>query len=187
VENSDPQSLPGIIIERPADAKAPWFCVRSHPKREHIAAAHLRNLEGVDVFNPRLRIKKPTRRGVVSFIESLFPNYIFAKFDPEMFLFKVKYSPSVSTIVHFGAKIPTVPDEFIAELRENFGDEEIQDCDRHVQPGDVVVIGEGPFYGLSAKVLKVLTPHKRVEVLLDMLGRTTPLIIDPSSLLLDAS
>jgi hypothetical protein len=40
---------------------------------------------------------------------------------------------------------------------------------------------------MSAKVLKVLTPHKRVEVLLDMLGRTTPLVIDPASLILDST
>jgi transcriptional antiterminator RfaH len=93
----------------------------------------------------------------------------------------------VSTIVHFGNRIPTVPDDFIEELRESFGEAEVQDCERHVEPGDQVVIGEGPFQGMSAKVLKVLTPHKRVEVLLDMLGRTTPLVIDPASLILDST
>jgi transcriptional antiterminator RfaH len=164
-----------------------WFCVRSHPKREHIAAAHLRLLAGVEVFNPRLRIKKPTRRGIVTFIESLFPNYIFARFNAEAMLYKVKYSASVSTIVHFGTRIPTVPEAFISELKENFGDNEIQDCERHVQPGDKVTIGEGPFYGLNATVLKVLTPHQRVEVLLEMLGRTAPVIISPASLVLDSS
>lgn len=174
-----------LIIE--AHAPKPWFCIRSQPKREHIAAAHLRAIEGVDVFNPRLRVKKPTRRGVVTFVEPLFPNYVFAKFDPQQYLYKVKYSPSVSTIVHFGNRIPTVPDDFIEELRESFGEAEVQDCERHVEPGDQVVIGEGPFQGMSAKVLKVLTPHKRVEVLLDMLGRTTPLVIDPASLILDST
>jgi len=89
--------------------------------------------------------------------------------------------------VHFGTRIPTVPEAFIEELRENFGDNEIQDCERHVQPGDQVTIGEGPFYGLSATVLKVLTPHQRVEVLLEMLGRTSPVIINPASLVLDGS
>jgi len=164
-----------------------WFCVRSHPKREHIAAAHLRLLEGVEVFNPRLRIKKPTRRGIVTFIESLFPNYLFARFSAETMLYKVKFSASVSTIVHFGSKIPTVPDAFMEELKQNFGDNEIQDCERHVQPGDQVTIGDGPFYGLNATVLRVLTPHQRVEVLLEMLGRTAPVIISPASLVLDPS
>lgn len=184
VKSSEFQPLPALIE---AHEREPWFCIRSQPKREHIAAAHLKNMEGVEVFNPRLRIKKPTRRGIVTFIEALFPNYLFAKFDPQNFLHKVKYSPSVSTIVHFGNRIPTVPSDFIEELRENFGTEEIQDCERHLEPGDRVMIGEGAFYGLNATVLKVLTPHKRVEVLLDILGRTTPLVVNPASLVLDAA
>lgn len=159
-----------------------WFCVRSHPKREHIAAAHLRALPEVEVFCPRLKIKKATRRGLVTFVESLFPNYLFARFDSKLLLDKVKHSPSVSTIVHFGNKLPMVPDEVILELRSGFPDDEIIDCDRHVEPGDEVVIGEGPFAGMKATVLRVMTPFQRVEVLLEMLGRVTPVIINPGVL-----
>ena len=53
-----------VSVESPALSSMPaWFCVRSQPKREHIAAAHLRNLVEVEVFCPRLRIRKATRRG----------------------------------------------------------------------------------------------------------------------------
>lgn len=156
-----------------------WFCVRSHPKREHIAAAHLRQLSEVEVFNPRLRIKKPTRRGIVTFIESLFPNYLFARFDVFKSLEAVKHSPSVSTVVHFGNRVPLVPDEVIAELQTAFAEGEIQDVEREINPGDEVVIGDGPFAGMKAKVLRVLTPHQRIEVLLEMLGRSTPVIVNP--------
>jgi transcriptional antiterminator RfaH len=162
-----------------------WFCVRSQPKREHIAAAHLRRLEGVEVFNPRLRIKKATRRGVVTFVESLFPNYLFARFDPQTAFNSVRYSPSVSTIVHFGERVAAVPDETIATLREEFGPEELLECERHVSEGDVVTIGEGPFLGMTARVLKVLTPHQRVEVLLEFLGRHTSAIVNPNSLVVE--
>ena len=48
--------------------------------------------------------------------------------------------------------------------------------------GDEVVIGAGPFMGMTAKVLRVMTPHQRVEVLLDMLGRVTPVVISPDVL-----
>src|SRR4051812_40533266 len=87
-----------------------WFCVRSHPKREHIAAAHLGRIDGVEVFSPRLRIKKATRRGPVTFVESLFPNYLFAKFDVRLELQTIRHSPSVSTVVHFGTRLPQIPD-----------------------------------------------------------------------------
>ena len=39
-----------------------WYCVRTQTKREHIAAGHLRELEGVEVFCPRLKYRKATRR-----------------------------------------------------------------------------------------------------------------------------
>lgn len=164
-----------------------WFCVRSQPKREHIAAAHLRMLPEVEVFCPRLRVKKATKRGLVTFIESLFPNYLFAKFDSKLLLDKVKHAPSVSTIVHFGNRLPRVPEEVIAELRAGFPEDEILDCDRHVEEGDEVLIGEGPFSGMKATVLRVMAPYQRVEVLLEMLGRTTPVIVNPALLVVEKS
>lgn len=159
-----------------------WFCIRCHPKREHIAAAHLRKIENVEVFSPRLKIRKATKRGRVLFVESVFPNYVFARFDLHALLNKVKYSPSVSTVVHFGNRIPQIPNEIIAELREHFGEDEVVEVETHVQPGDEVVIGDGPFYGMKAKVLRIMTPNERVEVLLEMLGRVTPVIVDPNFL-----
>lgn len=164
-----------------------WFCVRSHPKREHIAAAHLRMLADVEVFCPRLRIRKATRRGVVTFVECLFPNYLFAKFDSNLLLDKVKHAPSVSTIVHFGSRLPTISDEVITELSSAFPEDEILDCDRHVEVGDDVTIGEGPFMGMKATVLRVMTPYQRVEVLLELLGRTTSVIVNPTLLVLEDS
>lgn len=173
-------------IEAPRTLVDPaWFCVRSHPKREHIAAAHLRMLADIEVFCPRLRIRKATRRGVVTFVECLFPNYLFAKFDAKSLLDKVKHSPSVSTIVHFGNRIPTIPEEVIAELSSAFPENEILDCDRHVEAGDEVTIGEGPLMGMKATVLRVMSPYQRVEVLLNLLGRATPVIVNPSVLVLE--
>lgn len=164
-----------------------WFCVRTQPKREHIAAAHLRTIDGVEVFNPRLKIRKATRRGVVTFVEALFPNYIFARFEPELSFNSVKYAPSVSTIVHFGLRLAAVPDPVIEELKAEFGEAELIEFERHVEAGDVVTIGEGPFMGMTAKVLRVLTPHQRVEVLLEFLGRNTSAVVNPRTLVLEAS
>jgi transcriptional antiterminator RfaH len=162
-----------------------WFCVRSQPKREHIAAAHLRMINDVEVFCPRLRVKKATKRGLVTFVECLFPNYLFARFDSKLLLDKVKHSPSVSTIVHFGNRLPLVPEDVISELRSGFPEDEIIDCDRHVEEGDEVTIGEGPFAGMKATVLRVMTPYQRVEVLLEMLGRVTPVIVNPAVLVVE--
>src|ERR1039458_7771599 len=58
-----------------------WFCIRSQPKHEHIAAAHLKREPGIEVYLPRVRFKRATRRGPVWFTEAFFPNYLFARFD----------------------------------------------------------------------------------------------------------
>src|SRR6478609_11741217 len=94
-----------------------WCCLRSHPKREHIAAAQLNCIPGVEVFNPQLRLERRTRRGRMYCTESLFVNYLFARFVPETTLEKVRYSPSVKTVVQFGDEVATVPEQVIEDLR----------------------------------------------------------------------
>src|SRR5256885_9917179 len=49
----------------PAEATEAWYCARTQPKHEHIAAANLRKRLGLDVFHPRLRLERATRRGAV--------------------------------------------------------------------------------------------------------------------------
>ena len=97
----------------------------------------------------------------------------------------LKKPRSVSTIVHFGNRLPLVPEEVITELRSGFPEDEIIDCDRHVEAGDEVTIGEGPFAGMKATVLRVMTPYQRVEVLLEMLGRVTPVMVNPGVLVVE--
>ena len=55
--------------------------MRTLPKREHIAAAELRQHPDVEVFLPRIRFQRPTRTGPAWVTEALFLNYLFARFD----------------------------------------------------------------------------------------------------------
>ncbi len=41
-----------------------WYCARTKPKHEHIAAANLLKNLGLEVFNPRLRVERATQRGL---------------------------------------------------------------------------------------------------------------------------
>src|SRR5215471_8767372 len=108
------------LAEHYTDGAEPaWFCVRTHLKHEHIAAAHLRLIPGVEAFNPRLRLLRSTRRGRVWMTESLFPNYLFARFALESKLEKVRYTPSVTSVLQFGGEVPTIPDVVIEQLRRD--------------------------------------------------------------------
>lgn len=152
--------------------KLAWFCIRTQLKREHIAASHLVR-EGVEAFLPRIRFKRPTRRGPVWFTEALFPSYLFARFDWREDFRLVMHARGVATIVHFGERWPTVPEDAIRELREALGAEELHVIPNVVEPGDTVEITEGAFKNLLAVVQRVRPAGERVQVLLEFLGRQT--------------
>lgn len=147
-----------------------WFCVRSQIKHEHIAAQHLRKLPGVEVFCPRVRFQRATRRGKVWFTEAMFPNYLFARFELS-FIRAIKAEPGVASVVHFGPHFATVPDEIITDLRERLDESDLKVFPDAVQPGDEVVIAEGSFMGITAVVQRLMPAKDRVRVLLEFLGR----------------
>jgi transcriptional antiterminator RfaH len=148
-----------------------WFCLRSQQKHEKIAAGHLAQIEDVEVFNPRIRFRRSTKHGPVWVTESLFPNYLFARFDWRTSLARVHYAPGVKQIVHFGTKWPTVPDEVIEDLRASLGNEELHVIDTDFQPGDAVQFSGGPLHGLKAVVTQVMPGRERIAVLMNFLGQ----------------
>lgn len=150
-----------------------WFCLRTQPKHEHIAAAHLRDIERIEVFLPRIRFRRGTRRGPVWTTEALFPGYLFARFDWHEHLRRVHYAPGVAGVVHFGQRWPTVPDAVMAELRLLFSEQEVRVLPAEPSVGDRVLISGGVFHGLRAVVTRVMPARARVCVLLDFLGRQT--------------
>ena len=105
--------------------------------------------------------------------ESLFPNYLFVRFDLSSMLNNVRYTPGVSHLVTFSERYPIVPDEVIANLRQEFGDEELKVLADLPSDGDEVVIAEKAFWGMQGKVLRVQPAKQRVQVLMDVLGRAT--------------
>ncbi|MBI5386503.1 MAG: hypothetical protein HZA90_17680 [Verrucomicrobia bacterium] len=165
--------------------RAAWFCVRSQPKHEHIAAAHLRQDADIDVFLPRIRFKRPTRRGQMTFTEALFPSYFFARFDFNLGLGKVHHAHGVRGLVHFGLQYPTIPDEVIADLRATLGDEEIHLVAQEYKPGDSVHIIGGPFHGLEAVVQQVMPGRQRVAVLMEFLGRQSTVVVERGQIVPD--
>jgi transcriptional antiterminator RfaH len=150
-----------------------WFCLRSQPKHEHIAAAHLKKMEGVEVFLPRVRFQRTTRQGLVWVTEALFPNYLFARFEWHQSLRQVQAARGVSGVVHFGARWPVIEAAVIEDLKQAVGTEELHTISAAFQPGDAVEIGEGAMRGLRAVVSRVIPSRERVALLLDFLGRQT--------------
>ncbi|MDB6023537.1 MAG: Transcriptional activator RfaH [Pedosphaera sp.] len=155
-----------------------WYCLRSKQKQEHIAAANLVRMPQLEVFNPRFRSRKVTRRGPAWVTESLFPNYLFVHFPFHKMLDEVRFTRGVSSVVRFGSEYPAVPAEVIAELRKNFPAEDLPLVDGLPRAGETVTITTRAMFGFQGVVLRSLPAKQRVQVLLEMLGQTTMMELD---------
>ncbi len=162
-----------------------WYCARTKPKQEHIAAANVRKRLNLEVFHPQLRIERVTQRGVARVIEPLFPGYIFVRCVIAETLQDIQRTSGISSLVHFGDRIPTVSDVVIGELQECFQADAPLALDDRLAPGDEVVLGDGAFAGMRAFVLRIMPARQRVQVLLDILGGPTPVEVDRGSVVLE--
>lgn len=155
-----------------------WYCIRTKPKHDHIAAANLRRNLGLQVFNPSLRFEKTTRSGIRRVTEPLFPGYIFVRCALEKSFDGIQHANGVATLVHFGTRVPPIADSIIEELQALFPTVEPLSVEDRILPGEEIAVGDGPFSGMRAVVLRVLPARQRVQVLLEILGRPAPLELD---------
>jgi len=147
-----------------------WFCLRTQPKHEKLAAQFLRVHAGLEVFSPVIRFQRATMSGKKWFEEALFPCYIFARFPYWTHYRMAASAMGVTKIVGFGGQPSVVEDAVIAELREFARDNETIEIAPSIEPGDEVTVLDGPFKGLRAVVTRVLPAKERVAVLLELLG-----------------
>ncbi len=169
--------------------EARWYAVRSQLKREKLAAKKLRELEGVEVFLPRIRYQKVTRRGPVWWVEPLFPSYLLVKFQLVEQGRLVGYSPGVSHVLKFGSTSPEVPAVFVEELRTEWAKSEAEGeeltVERVVETGDEVEVAKGAFQGMEGRVVSVRTGDQRVSMLMDFLGQERKIEVEILDLILE--
>jgi transcription antitermination factor NusG len=142
-------------------------------------------MEDVEVFCPRLRLRRVTRRGPVWFVEALFPGYVFARFDPVTAQQEIIHARGVSTIVRFKEYPASVPDEAIEELRAQMDGQECKEIDQSIREGDSVVVSQGMFRGLTTVVTQALPARERVRVLVEFLGQCREVEVSKGDLLPD--
>jgi transcriptional antiterminator RfaH len=167
-----------------------WFCLRCQTKREHIAAGHLRELDGVEVFCPRLRYRKATRRGKIWWVEPMFPGYLLAKFNIHEMERAVTFCQGVRGLVRFGSEIPPVPESFVEAIkheilnRKGAEHDELVTLSPVIQIGDEVEVAYGPLQGMQGTVVSVPSATERVKILIEFLGNPQAVDMDLFSILL---
>lgn len=158
-----------LSSQQPGDA---WFCLRAQPKREHIAAACLRQICEAEVFCPRLRFRKQTSRGPVWFIESMFPGYLFARFNYANCNRLIKQGPGISGFVQFGERLALLPEAIINEIKTQTAGDDVLEINPGLEPGRVVQVARGPFEGLEAVITRLIPARERVEILIEWMSRS---------------
>ena len=159
-----------------------WYTVHTKARQERLAAEHL-DRQHYRSYLPLVRQHR-RRRGVWQQVtEPLFPGYLFVRLDPERDnTAPIRSTRGVIGLVRFGGRIPPVPDGLIEQLLATRTDPDGALSQEHLfQAGDRVEIASGPLAGLHA-IFLAPTGQQRARLLLDLLGRETPVVLSQNQL-----
>lgn len=147
-----------------------WYAIASHANKEDALARQLETRD-FEIFYPRIRVKAVNPRS--RSIRPYFPGYLFVHADiNEVGVSIFKYMLNAKGLITFGDEPSVVPDPLIETLRKRLGDASNPQwaVAETYQPGEPVVIQDGPFSGYEAIFDLRLTGTERVRVLLKMLS-----------------
>jgi len=156
-----------MSVNSPTDQPS-WYCLRSMSKREHIAAASVAKIAGIQVLCPRIRYKKATRRGKILWTEAMFPGYLFARFNFDEQGREVYYTHGVTGFVRFGDCVPEVSSEVITRIENQLkldAQEQIIDVEPLIKLGEEVELAGGAFKGQKGEVIELRPAKERVLIL----------------------
>ncbi len=160
-----------------------WYAVHSKPRQEAVAEQHLQN-QGFITYLPKISVRKQRRGKWVKVVEPLFPRYLFIQCDPDQDnTAPVRSTRGAVGLVRIGTELRPLPDEVIEYLKHAEDEnEKVRQDDRWPhQPGDRVQVLEGPFAGLEG-VYREPVAENRAILLLELLGRETPITVEMKSL-----
>jgi transcriptional antiterminator RfaH len=156
-----------------------WYAINTKSRQEERAESNL-NAWQVETFVPRI---KERRRGLVGgepayAIKTLFPRYIFARFDANRLLHKVSFTRGVQSVVHFGGMPVPVDDEVLAIMRTRTGADGFIRIGEELKPGDRVMIKAGAFENFIGVFERSLAEADRVRILLMTISYQSHVTID---------
>ena len=145
-----------------------WYCIRTKPRMETVAAATLSTLEDVEVFLPRTI--RPPKAKVFS-AKALFHGYLFARFDPVSHIRNVHYARGVGYVVRRKEVPVHVPPQAMIELRLISPDGLLEIPDQPHKVGDKVKVISGLFAGGEGTVTQLVPARERIKILFEILGQ----------------
>jgi transcriptional antiterminator RfaH len=141
-----------------------WYVIRAHHREEARAEANL-SMGKIETFLPWVRAESRSRKPPCR--EPLFPQYLFARFDPDVSLHDVTFTRGVQSLVRFGGQLGTLDDEVIEFFRSRVDEHGVIPIAQELPPGGCVTIRRGPFAELAGVVERGVPSRHRVVVLLN--------------------
>jgi transcriptional antiterminator RfaH len=142
-----------------------WYVIRTHPRQELRVQQNLR-AGGIESFVPMMRAPRTRRARKYTNAAPLFPQYLFGRFDLAPRLHDVCFTRGVHSVVHAGSRPATIDDGFIGLLRSRMDANGLIQVGEPLQPGERVIVADGPFLALAGVVERMLPERERVIVLL---------------------
>lgn len=156
-----------------------WYVAYTHASSENKASDHLRR-QGFEVYLPRTRRWRRHARRREAVLGPLFPRYLFVGFDITQVRWRSIFSTvGVSTLLCNGDVPITVPSNVVEQIRfaEDAGVFDESSTLGGMRPGDQVRVMQGPFTDVIAR-LQSLVSSQRVRILIELLGRQVPTVVD---------
>jgi transcription elongation factor/antiterminator RfaH len=158
-----------MLDPHPLSDLSHWYVVRAHHWQESRVEANLRSGD-IETFLPRVRLPS-RRRAQRRDHEPLFPQYLFARFDPYRSLHDVTFTRGVQSLVLVGGQLAIVDDAIIEFFRSRVDEHGFIPLCSELERGERVTIQEGPFADLTGIVERNLTAQQRIVVLLTSVAR----------------
>ena len=158
-----------------------WYLIHTKIRQERVALDNLER-QGFACFLPLILAEK-LRRGALQVVqEPLFPRYLFIRLGTGLesqSWVPIRSTIGVSRLVTFGQTPAKIEDELIAQLQVKTDSAEVQL--RHFEPGEQVVVTDGPFVGVEA-IYQMADAEGRVMVLLNILSKQVKMSVPPTSI-----
>jgi transcriptional antiterminator RfaH len=160
-----------------------WYAIHTLTGKEDEAKRAL-SQQGIDVFAPMAKEKRPNGGKYRLVDRPFFPRYIFANFDALEQAWKVKHSRGVSGIVCCGDRPSVVPDFLMEELFSRIGNDGYMMQANRPKPtlgytkGETLVIEQGVWTGHEG--IFQGESGERVNLLLSFLGGERVIAFDYS-------
>jgi len=146
-----------------------WYVIQTKPKKEEGAKLYL-STKGVEVFSPLIETFVPRNGKMNKELKSLFPNYIFAKFELEKNYPLVRWARGVKKILGFGGYPVPISEEVIELIKKRTDETGIVQTTHLFVANDVVRIKTGPLRELCGIFDRWVSDSERVRVLLNLIG-----------------